>query len=220
LAVIGQMAKRIVKFSLVKSGARLSTWRLPALESVWSTLFFTAVLLGIFAGSLAWIQFSTPDLPDNDGYYHIKLAYLMRTQGLRPEFPWLPQTILNAREFSDHHFLFHIALMPFTLGDLRLGAKWAAVIFPTLAFLSIWWLLYSQRVPYAHLWALGLLAVSEAFLYRMSITRAQSLSLAVLAIGYHWLERMVSLPDCAAPGELSAGPGCFGIRRFRPGLTG
>jgi hypothetical protein len=96
-------------------------------------------------------------------------------------------TILNSREFSDHHFLFHVALIPFTLGDLRIGAKWAAVLFSSLAFLSVWWLLYAQEVPFAALWALSLLAVSEAFLYRMSITRAQSLSLAVLALGLHWL---------------------------------
>jgi hypothetical protein len=77
--------------------------------------------------------------------------------------------------------------MPFTLGDLRLGAKWAAVIFASLAFLAVWYLFYRQKVPLAWLWALGLLGVSEAFLYRMSITRAQSLSLMLLAVAMLWL---------------------------------
>ena len=143
----------------------------------------------VFAAFLALVQFSTPDLADNDGFYHIKLAYLMRTEGLKPDFPWLPLTILNPREFYDHHFLFHVALMPFTFGDLRLGAKWASVLFASLAFLSVWNLLKNQRVPYAGLWALGLLAVSEAFIYRMSIPRAQSLSLAVLVLGLDWMLR-------------------------------
>lgn len=148
----------------------------------------TPVFLGcIFVMFMGLIQFSTPDLPDNDGYYHIKLAYLMRSEGLKPDFPWLPLTILNRREFYDHHFLFHVLLIPFTYGDLRLGAKWAAVIFSSLAFLCIWRLLDRQRVPSASLWALGLLAVSEAFIYRMSITRAQSLSLALLALAVSWL---------------------------------
>jgi hypothetical protein len=142
-----------------------------------------AVLFAGFFAFMALVQFSTPDMPDNDGYYHIKLAYLMRTQSLKPEFPWLPLTILNPREFYDHHFLFHIALIPFTFGDLISGAKWASVVFASLSFLSVWWLLYTQKVPFSWLWALGLLAVSEAFIYRMSITRAQSLSLAVLAFG-------------------------------------
>jgi hypothetical protein len=37
------------------------------------------------------------------------------------------------------------------------------------------------------LWALALLGISDAFLYRMSVTRAQSLSLAVLALAFAWL---------------------------------
>lgn len=145
------------------------------------------ILLSAFLLFMGLVQFSTPDMPDNDGFYHIKLAYLMRTEGLKPDFPWLPLTVLNPREFYDHHFLFHVFLIPFTFGDLRLGAKLAAVIFSSLAFLSIWRLLDRQRIPYAPLWSLGLLGVSEAFIYRMSITRAQSLSLALLVVGLHWL---------------------------------
>jgi hypothetical protein len=157
-----------------------------ASPSPWHTILIClGVFLTFFAG-LALIQFSTPDLPDNDGFYHIKLAEIMRTEGLRPAFPWLPLTILNAREYYDHHFLFHVALIPFTFGDLRLGAKWTAVTFASLAFFSVWWLLRGQRVPYAFAWGIGLLAVSEAFLYRMSVLRAQSLSLAILVLGLHW----------------------------------
>ncbi len=152
--------------------------------------FRTGLLLWIaFLLFLALVQFSSPDLPDNDGYYHIKLAYLMRTEGIKPEFPWLPLSILNPRDYSDHHFLFHIALIPFTFGDLRTGAKIAAVFFASLAFLCTWYLLKNQGIEYAPLWALGLVAVSEAFIYRMSITRAQSLSLAVLMLGLDWLLR-------------------------------
>jgi hypothetical protein len=145
------------------------------------------LLFLLFLAGMAWIQFASPDMPDNDGFYHIRLAHLMRTEGLKPEFSWLPQSILNQDEYYDHHFLFHVVLTPFTFGDLRLGAKAAAVVFGALAFLSIWFLLHRQRVPFAWLWASGLLGISEAFLYRMSITRAQSLSLALLALGFLWL---------------------------------
>ncbi len=149
--------------------------------------FIPLALFVLFFLGMAAIQFATPDLPDNDGFYHIKLAWLMRTEGLKPDFPFLPLSILNEREFYDHHFLFHVALIPFTFGDLRLGAKWAAVTFASLAFLAVWYLFHRQRVPLAWLWALGLLGVSDAFLYRMSIPRAQSLSLAVLALGLTWM---------------------------------
>lgn len=141
------------------------------------------VLFILFFTAMAVIQFSTPHVPDNDGFYHIKFAWLMRTEGLKPEFSYLPMSILNSEDFYDHHFLYHVALIPFTFGDLRLGAKWAAVTFASLAFLAVWYLLYRQKIPYAWLWAFALLGISEAFLYRMSISRAQSLSLGVMALG-------------------------------------
>lgn len=143
----------------------------------------TLAIFLIFFAAMAWIEFSTPDLPDNDGFYHIKMAYLMRTENLKPAFPYLPLTILNADEFYDHHFLYHIALIPFTFDDLRLGAKWSAVLFASLAFLAVWFLFKRQRIPLHWLWAIGILALSSPFLYRMSVTRAQSLSLGILAFG-------------------------------------
>ena len=133
------------------------------------------------------VQFSGPNLAGNDGYYYVKMADLMRVEGLKPYFPWLPLTILNPGEFSDHHFLFHVLMIPFTLGDLILGAKWASVIFASFVFLCTWWLLRNQHIPYAGLWTLGLLAISEAFLYRMSMPRAQSLSLAILVLGLNFI---------------------------------
>ncbi len=152
-----------------------------------SPILLAVILFLLFFVGMAAVQFATRDMPDNDGFYHIKLAYLMRTEGLKPAFPYLPLTILSADKFYDHHFLFHVALIPFTFGDLHDGAKWAAVIFSSLAFLAVWYLLDRQRIPLSWLWALGLLGISEAFLYRMSITRAQSLSLMVLALALAWL---------------------------------
>ncbi len=149
--------------------------------------FLPIALFLLFFVGMALIQFVTPDMPDNDGFYHIKLAWLMRTEGLKPDFPYLPLSILNEQGFYDHHFLFHVALIPFTFGDLRTGAKWAAVVFASLAFLAVWVLFHGQRVPFAWLWALGLLGISDAFLFRMSIPRAQSLSLGMLALAYAWL---------------------------------
>ena len=144
-------------------------------------------LFGAFLALFYYLQFSTLNLAGTDGYYHIKFASLMGTQSVKPNFPWLPLTILNAREFYDHHFLFHILLIPFTKGDLIQGAKLASVFYASLAFLSVWWLLRNQMIPFAWLWALSLFAVSEAFLYRMNMPRAQSLSLIFLALGMNFL---------------------------------
>ena len=153
----------------------------------WSPILIPLFLFLLFFGGMALVQFSTPDMPDNDGFYHIKLASLMRTEGVKPDFPWLPHSILNEDEFYDHHFLFHVVLIPFTFGDLRVGAKWSAVMFASLAFLAVWYLFHRQRIPLGWLWTLALLGISDAFLYRMSITRAQSLSLGMLALGLTWI---------------------------------
>lgn len=150
-----------------------------------------AVLFAFFAVLFAVVQFATPNLADNDGFYHMKMGLLIRAQGLRPPFVWLPLSILSRQAFYDHHLLFHVYLSLFTGNGspqaMILGAKIASVMMPSLAFVAIWWLLRGQGVRRAWLWTLGLFAVSQAFLYRMSMPRAQSASLLALALGLHWL---------------------------------
>jgi hypothetical protein len=164
-------------------------WQRVGLKINWRTLLAGVGLFSVFVAFLAIAQFATPNLVGNDGYYHIKMAALMRTEGLRPAFDWLPFTVLNAEEFVNHHFLYHVLLIPFTFGDLRIGAKLASVLFPAVTFLAVWWLLRGQRVPHAAVWSLGLLAVSEAFIYRMSMPRSMSISLGILVLALHWLLR-------------------------------
>jgi hypothetical protein len=148
----------------------------------------TGIALFIFfLVALALAQFATPGLVGNDGYYHIKSSYILRTEGIKPDFVWLPLTILNAQDYYDHHYLFHILMIPFTFGDLLTGAKIASVFFSALAFVSIWYLLKKQKVPYAEIWSLALLIISEAFVYRMNMPRAQSLSLLLIVWTFHVL---------------------------------
>ncbi len=155
------------------------------INSNWQAVLTGIGLFALFVILLTYIQFSTPNLVGIDGYFHIRFAQIMRQQGLLPAFIWLPLTILNAQDFYDHHFLFHILMIPFTYGDLRLGAKWIGVIFPTLAFLMAWILLRGQKVYYASLWVFGFFAVAEGFLYRMSMARVQSISLLMLLLILH-----------------------------------
>jgi hypothetical protein len=139
-------------------------------------------LVGAFlisAALLAYIQFAGPDLVDPDGYYHLKMAKLIRTEGIPTPFPYLPFTILDEKSYSDHHLLLHIIQIPFTFGDLRIGAKLSAVFCTALAFAVFFWLLRKYDVPYPWFWLMMLFASSHAFLYRMSMPRAPSLSLAL-----------------------------------------
>src|SRR6185295_2219552 len=110
-----------------------------------------AVELGAAAiaiGVIFWqLQFSTSAIccGDFDGYYHVKWTRILwdsiRSHSFVPSFPWLPLTTLNPRQYVDHHFLFHIFLIPFTLSeDPRLGAKISSALFGGLAVASCYWL--------------------------------------------------------------------------------
>ena len=148
-----------------------------------------SVLALLFSLSIwSYIQFATPHLVDNDGYYHIKMAALIREQGLPVHFPWLKLTLLDEAGYTDHHMLMHVLQIPFTyFNDLRLAAKWSAIAFATFAFLSFYWVVWRYEIRYPLLWLLLLVASSHAFLFRMSMPRGQSLSLALQLITFHFL---------------------------------
>ncbi len=148
--------------------------RLPdGAEIVAGFLLALAVMLAI--------QFSALAIIDNDGYYHIRWSWMLRhSLPHLPVFRYLPLTVLSPERYVDHHFLFHLLLMPFTFGDLRIGAKLAAALFGSLAVAAAFTLLVTQKVRHRWLWYVPLLAGAEPFLYRMSMTRAPSLSLVLL----------------------------------------
>ncbi len=144
---------------------------------------------------MALIQFSGNAILDNDGYYHIRWSRMLRESFPHlPAFKALPLTTLNEKEYVDHHYLFHLLLSLFTYGDLRTGAKLAAVAFSSLALTSLFALLVIYRVRFAWLWLIPLVASSEPFLYRMSMTRAPALSIILMSLGiYFLLERKFTL---------------------------
>src|SRR5215472_8597897 len=130
------------------------------------------------------IEFAGPAILDNDGYYHIRWSKMLRESAPHlPKFTNLPLTTLSEDRYVDHHFLFHVLLVPFTFGDLRVGAKLAAVVFSTSGVAMCFWLLAAYGVRFRWLWLIPLAASSEPFLYRMAMTRDPSLSLLVLALG-------------------------------------
>ncbi len=80
-------------------------------------------------------QYISPTLYSIDGYYHIKLASLIRTNGFFRNFWWARFSVL-ANYFGDKDLTLHIIAMPFTcLGNLKLAAK------VTVAFINILFLL-------------------------------------------------------------------------------
>ncbi len=140
-----------------------------------------------------WLQFSTDAIccGDFDGYYHIGWSQQL-WQGIRagrlPQFTWLPLTTLNARDYVDHHFLFHILQIPFTFfPDVRTGAKISAWLFASLAVFACYWMILRYRIKYPLLWLVALLGCSAPFLFRMNMAKAMSVSVVLLVIGIHLL---------------------------------
>jgi hypothetical protein len=152
-----------------------------------------AVQLGVGAiliGLIFWrLQFSTDAIccGDFDGYYHIKWSRMlweaMRARHFPPVFTWLPLTTLNPHDYVDHHFLFHVFQIPFTFGDLRLGAKISSTIFASVAVVSCYWLLIHFRIRYLLVWLIALLACSSPFLYRLNMAKAPPFAIIYLVTG-------------------------------------
>ena len=112
----------------------------------------------------------------------------MRVQNFPPLFVWLPHTTLDANHYVDHHFLFHVFQIPFTwFGDLRNGAKISAVVFATIALLSLFWLLVRYQIRYSFVWLVALLACSAPFLYRINMAKAPPFAIIYLVLGIHLL---------------------------------
>lgn len=140
------------------------------------------------------LQFSTRSIccGDYDGYYHFMWSRLLwegfRSHHWRPAFTWLPLTTLNPRDYVDHHWLFHVILIPFTwFRDVRLGAKIASALFAGLAVFSCFWLLVRYRIRFAFVWLIALLACSAPFLYRLNMAKAPPFAIIYLILGIHFL---------------------------------
>jgi hypothetical protein len=158
----------------------------------------TSRTIQLIAGAIAigiifWkLQFSTSAIccGDFDGYYHIQWARTlwqgMKSGAFPPDFPWLPLTTLNPKDYVDHHLLFHILQIPFaSFADPGLGAKISSVLFGSLAVFFCYWLLVHYRVRYSLVWLTALLACSVPFLFRMNMAKAPPLAIVYLIIAIH-----------------------------------
>ncbi|HEU4511330.1 MAG TPA: hypothetical protein VFR78_24085, partial [Pyrinomonadaceae bacterium] len=151
-------------------------------------------LVGAIAvGIIFWqLQFSTNAIccGDYDGYYHVKwsrdLWHSIKSGAFPPQFPWLPLTTLNPKDYVDHHLLFHVFQIPFVAGsDARLGAKIGTALFGSLAVLACYWLLLRYRIRYPLVWLIALLACAAPFLFRMNMAKAPPFAIIYLIIAIH-----------------------------------
>src|SRR5438045_2785615 len=118
---------------------------------------------------------------DWDGYYHIKWSGLLwenfKHGKWLPTFEWLPLTVLNPKDYADHHFLFHLLQIPFLwFFEPVTAAKVAAGLYATLAFFSVTWLIWRYGTKHQLLWLAALMTCGNAFFYRMNMAKAPPLT--------------------------------------------
>ncbi|MBU1039086.1 hypothetical protein KKC17_02555 [Patescibacteria group bacterium] len=138
---------------------------------------------GVSLLALAFLQLN-PTLNDPDSFYHIGLTVWLRDYGLLNYFPWTQYSFYN-QIFIDHHFGYHLLLIPFvSLWPGFWGIKIATLFFGSLTLFFLWWLLVRWRVPYWG-WLVPVVLATSPFLFRLSLAKAPSLSVGLLLVAYY-----------------------------------
>lgn len=192
-----------------------------------------AILAASFA-YLAWLQFLTPYIAETDGYFHVKVAALLRARGVLDAFPWTAFSLWSEHYF-DKEWLYHLLLGAFAGGDLVRGAKWAAVTFGTAVFVSFFLVLRASGIRTAWFWTLLLLLGSGGYFgWRVCLTRPHvfSITLSLWAMSFVlraaprrlFATSVVYALSYTAP-HVAVGYAALNVavrrvldRRFRPGL--
>ncbi len=127
-----------------------------------------------------------PTFPDPDSFYHAKMAILIRDQGIVKDFPWLQFTVLK-NYYIDHHFLYHILLVPFvTFSNPLVGVKLATAFFATILILAFYWFLEKTKIKGAFFYSLLLLVINP-FIFRINLAKASALSIVILLFGLYFI---------------------------------
>lgn len=143
-----------------------------------------ALLVFCIAAILFTLWTATPSFTDPDSFYHLKIAELIsKNKQAVVDFPWLPYTTL-AGAYVDHHFLYHVALIPFMLvfGSF-IGMKIATIFFAASCITLFYIILRSLHVRYAFVFSMILLC-TESFTFRLGLAKAPSIGFLFLMGGF------------------------------------
>jgi hypothetical protein len=158
----------------------LTSLRTHARAHVWPG----ALIIWLISAAAFSIWLSSPTLIDPDAFYHLKMAKLiMRSHGAITMFPWLQFTTLT-QSYVDHHFLYHVILVPFIalFGDL-VGMKLATISLAAAAITSCYVLLRHLSIRAPWLWTM-LLLFNYSYAFRIGLSKATGLASLLLLIGF------------------------------------
>ncbi len=178
---------------------RAHAWLVATNQTKWWRIAELALVATASFLYFHWYQFSSTHLCGTDPYYHIKFAEWTRLHGVVRDFPWARFSQWH-EHFFDKEFIYHLYLSLFTYGDLIRGAKWAVVGTGTATFTAYFAILRAHRIRYPWLWWGLLVSAGGYLLFRINVTRPQTMSVLLLLIGLHvllserlWLIGILSL---------------------------
>ena len=139
------------------------------------------VLLFVLAFAVLGYVQRSPVIGDPDGFYHAKMALFLSRGQVLTALPWMYFSTLRDA-FTDHHFLYHLLLVPLVIfGKPLLGVKLATVFFSASFFTTFYWFLRRHKATWPLFFTLLLLTTSS-FIFRLSLIKANSVSLIVFLL--------------------------------------
>ncbi len=153
-------------------------------------------ILGVacFFTLAALFHFLTLNISDADSFYHIRHAWLYRTEGLfQSEFPWVTASVISSLA-SDLWYGFHLLLIPFTYtSDLIVGIKIAGVFLTAVTLLIFYLTLKKLLIAFPMFWTLLLFFATPDLNFRLTMTRPHLLTLALSTALIYFLSSPRSL---------------------------
>lgn len=145
-------------------------------------LLEAAIVFAVALVFFRWQLGQWSGVPDFDGHYHLRVAYWIAHHGLWSDIPWLPFTVLGERG-PDHHWLWHLMLVPFTwIDDPSQALLWAGAFNAAITVAVIALVMRVLGVPAAPLFAVLAVAASTAMPFRLAMLRAQNIAVIFMML--------------------------------------
>jgi len=128
-----------------------------------STALQAAAIYSLFSALFLYIVFGSAGVFTDDGFYHYRVATLIRTHGLWFDIDSLPYTILGEHGV-DHHWLWHLLIVPFTgfFANEFIGLKVTIALLGAIVPLAIFIFTKNFSVPAPWLvTALAMFAIAD-----------------------------------------------------------
>lgn len=118
---------------------------------------------------------------DFDGHYHLRVIQWIAHQGLWSDIPWLPFTVLGEHG-PDHHWLWHVLLLPFAWLPDAQALPWAAAFNGAATVAVIAFVVRSLGVPAAPVFVVLAVAAGTFMPMRLLMLRTQNIAVIYMML--------------------------------------